>query len=125
MVTPPQEPAAQVSGGVVPSAPGSALARIELLERELTAERIRRRGVLCILAGMAALEIARFLAPVTHAYVAIFGAVFCLVYVVYGLYLYSTQEPFVRGPGNRDAAQESSGTAPLDHGSPPAGRSPD
>ncbi len=68
------------------------------LQRELELERTRRRGVLYILVGLAALEVARFLTPIFHKSIAVFGAVFCLVYSFYGLYIYSTTESFVQLP---------------------------
>lgn len=69
---------------------------IARLQAALESERVRKRAVLCVLIGMAALELSRYLAPLTHPALGVFGAVFCLVYVIYGLYLYSTQEAFVR-----------------------------
>jgi uncharacterized protein YjeT (DUF2065 family) len=82
--------------------------RLAQLEHELHAERVRRRGLFFVLVGVAALELARFLAPLTHPAVALFGSVFCLVYVLYGLYLYSTQERFL-GAGAPGGAGQSGG----------------
>ena len=87
----------------IPSTAGAEIvpdqtARIGQLEADLSAERTRRRGLLAVLIGVAALELSRELAPLTHPAVALFGAVFCLVYVLYGLFVYSTQEKFVKKP---------------------------
>jgi hypothetical protein len=84
--------------------------RVAGLEAELAVERVRRRALLTVLAGMGVLEASRFIAPFTHPAVAVFGAVFCLVYVVYGLYLYSTQERFARkGPASVSGRSDSQG----------------
>lgn len=93
MVTPADIPA----NAGTEAAPDQA-ARIAELEAELSAERTRRRGLLAVLIGVAVLELCRELAPLTHPAVALFGAVFCLVYVLYGLFVYSTQEKFVKKP---------------------------
>jgi hypothetical protein len=75
--------------------------RIEALEADLASERQRKRGLFAVLVGMAALEASRFLAPLIHPALALFGSVFCMVYVLYGLYVFATQERFVRRDSGR------------------------
>jgi hypothetical protein len=92
--------------------------RIAQLEAELRSERVRRRGLLAILAGLAALELSRTLAPLVHPALALFGSVFCLIYVLYGLYLYSTQERFVRPDPARTPKPATSGQSRESDSSP-------